>query len=57
MNVSINDVPLVAMRGNRACLTDQVVMEFPETLRRWVENNCDRDPSADVWLLPVPEKT
>ncbi len=49
---------IVTTYGNRPCLTDQVVTEFPPDLRSWVMEVCERpaDPNVDVWLLPIPEE-
>ena len=47
--------PIVTTYHNRACITDEMVMEFPPELIEWVETYCERpeDPAVFVWLLPV----
>ena len=49
---------IVSTYGNRPCLTDQVVADFPNDLQLWVRETCERptDPNVEVWLLPVPDE-
>jgi hypothetical protein len=51
------DIPLVSMIGNRACITDLVMVEVlafaSPNLAQWVHDNCERSELAAVWLLPV----
>ncbi len=49
---------IVETYGNRPCLTDQVVADFPPDLQRWVYETCERptDSNVCVWLLPIPSE-